>query len=345
MSGVAAVAIAALIVSALLTGVVRRVARRWELLDIPNPRSSHLAPTPRGGGLAIVLTAAAALGALAWTGLMDLRLLWALLGGGSAVAAVGLADDRRPIRAGVRLSVHVLAALWAVCWLGGLPSIDLGVLSAKLGWLGDALAVLGIVWTLNLFNFMDGIDGIAVSEAVFVMCAALPCMATLGVTQGVGAASLAIAAASLGFLAWNWPPARIFLGDVGSGYLGYVIAVLALAAAGARPTALWSWLILGGVFFVDATVTLIRRFARGEPPHQAHRSHAYQWLARRWRSHLRVTTAVVALNLLWLFPCAWYAALHPAQAALTTLLAFVPLVALALVAGSGRSEHPHRAAP
>ena len=127
------------------------------------------------------------------------------------------------------------------------------------------------------------------------------------------------------------------MGDVGSGFLGYVIAVLALAAARIDPVALWIWLILGGVFFVDATVTLLRRLLRGERVYEAHRSHAYQWLARRWGSHAKVTCAVLIVNVLWLLPCAVFAMRRPSLAAATVIFAFAPLVLLA-IATSGRRE-------
>jgi Fuc2NAc and GlcNAc transferase len=195
---------------------------------------------------------------------------------------------------------------------------------------------------LNLFNFMDGIDAIAASEAAFVAAAGALLGVVSGSMPGVSAVALAFAATCCGFLVWNWPPARIFMGDVGSGYLGFVLSVLALAAARDNSAALWIWLILGGVFFVDATVTLVRRLVRREHLHQGHRSHGYQWLARRWGSHLRVTVAVLAVNVFWLLPCAAFAALHPSQAATATCVALAPLVVIALAAGSGRPESPDR---
>ena len=222
---------------------------------------------------------------------------------------------------------------------GRTESVRIGGHIVHLGWAGTVLATLGIVWFLNLFNFMDGIDGIAASEAIFV--AAGGALLSPG-AAGVAAAGSVFAACCGGFLLWNWPPAKIFLGDVGSGYLGYVIAVLALAATHDNPVAGWVWLILGGVFFVDATLTLLRRLRRGERVYQAHRSHAYQHLARRWGSHLRVTVAVLMVNVGWLLPCAALAAWHPAYAAVVAALAFVPLVALARAGGSGRGEFPER---
>jgi Fuc2NAc and GlcNAc transferase len=207
-----------------------------------------------------------------------------------------------------------------------------------LGLLGDVLGVLAIGWTLNLFNFMDGIDGIAGSEAVFIAWAGSALTIWMGLGSHGAAAALVFGAACAGFLWWNWPPARIFMGDTGSGYVGFVIAVLALAAGRHAPAAMWIWLILGGVFFVDATVTLLRRLARGARVHVAHRSHAYQWLTRRWGSHLPVTVSVVLVNMFWLLPCAIIAALHPGRAVWMVGIAFAPLVAVALIVGSGRHE-------
>jgi len=335
--GTAVLGAATLGASALLTALARRFALSRGILDIPNDRSSHSTATPRGGGMAIVVAAAAAMVILMLVGRMPRDLVLALVGGGMAVAAVGFLDDRRKVPAGVRLAVHALAAAWAVTWLGGVTVIRIGEHLAQLGWIGSALAVFGIVWTLNLFNFMDGIDGIATAEAIFVAGAGALLASRGADAGGVSAAAWVFACACGGFLCWNWPPAKVFLGDVGSGYLGYVIGVLALAAAREIPVALWAWLILGGVFFVDATVTLLRRLLRGERVHQAHRSHAYQWLARRWGNHAKVTCAVLIVNVLWLLPCAVFATRRPGLAAATVIFAFAPLVLLA-IAASGRRE-------
>jgi Fuc2NAc and GlcNAc transferase len=242
-----------------LTWWVRRVALARGLLDQPNDRSSHSIPTPRVGGIAIVIAASAGMLLLLGAGQLDLKLAIALIGGGSAIAAVGFMDDRRRLSARVRFAVHVVAALWALMWLGGLPPLRIGGHITALGPAGYALGVLAIVWVLNLFNFMDGIDGIAASEAIFIVCGATLAAAATGATTG---AALVLGAASGGFLLWNWPPAKIFMGDVGSAYLGYLIGVLAVAATRDDAAAVWIWLTLGGVFFVDATATLIRRTRR-----------------------------------------------------------------------------------
>ncbi len=316
---IALTCVVALAMAAMLTGVVRRFALARGLLDVPNARSSHSVVTPRGGGLAMVLAASAAFVALALLCRVPVNLFLALLGGGTVVAAIGFLDDRRPVPAKLRLAVHVCAAVWAVTWIGAPAELRVGSQLVHLGWAGPVMGALGIVWVLNLFNFMDGIDGIAAAEGVFMACAGAALTAMGGVSASVVGVGWAVGAASLGFLLWNWPPARIFMGDVGSGYLGYVIGVVMLATARADPSALWVWLILGGVFFVDATLTLARRTMRGDRVFEAHRSHAYQWLARRWGSHRRVTIATVSVNVIWLLPCAIFAAGHPDKAAWTAL--------------------------
>lgn len=333
----ALIAVCALVAVALLTALVRRRALERGVLDIPNERSSHSVPTPRGGGVAIVLVVSAA-GIGLWSlRRIDFALLMALLGG-LAVAAVGFIDDRHQLKAGPRLFVHLLAAFWVLVWLGGLPPVQLGQHLYSSGAAGYLLGVLGIVWVLNLFNFMDGIDALAASEGAFMTWGA-------ALTAGVAAASdvawqpaVVVGAACCGFLLWNWPPAKIFMGDVGSGYLGFILAVLALAATRTDPVALLVWLILGTLFWADATVTLLRRVLRGELAHAAHRSHAYQHLARRFGEHRRVTLLAIGINLCWLLPWAIYAELHPRWALGCVLTALLPLLALVFVAGAGRPE-------
>jgi Fuc2NAc and GlcNAc transferase len=187
----------------------------------------------------------------------------------------------------------------------------------------------------NLYNFMDGIDGIAGVEAV---CASglgglLLTWAGLG---NIAAGALALTGASAGFLVWNWPPAKIFMGDVGSGFLGFVFGVLAIASARERPWLLWLWLILLSVFIVDSTVTLMRRFVADERWYDAHCSHAYQHAARRWGSHSKVTLTVAAINVIWLFPLAMGACVWPVEGPLFAVAALVPLVYTALRYGAGR---------
>lgn len=319
------------------TPLVRTIAMRSGFMDRPSQRSSHTVPTPRGGGLSIVAMASLGFLILGLRGALSTPLMLALLGG-LLIAAIGFIDDWRSVSSAVRLTVHFAAAALALALLGGAPSIQAGGVLIHLGAGGAVLAAVAMVWTVNLFNFMDGIDGIAASEAIFILCAGSGLALRFGHAAGPAISGLLLAAASLGFLVWNWPPARIFMGDVGSGYLGYCIAVLALACGHENPVALLVWLTLGGVFFVDATVTLARRVIRGERVDQPHRTHAYQWTARSWASHGRVTATVTAINLVWLLPCAWLETAAPRYAAWLACLALAPLVGIALWAGAGRSE-------
>jgi Fuc2NAc and GlcNAc transferase len=333
------ISIAAFFASFALTAWLLRHSRISQLVDRPNPRSSHSTPTPRGGGLSMVAVTTCGTIILYAAGWLSVPLAAVLILGGLSVAAVGFWDDVRSAPIAVRMSVHIGAALLAVYCLGGTSAIRVGEFVVDLGAIGPALSVLAIVWILNLFNFMDGIDGIAASEAAFVLFGA----AGLGlfvahVSPAEVAPTLIVGAACLGFLMWNWPPAAIFMGDVGSGYLGYAIAVLAIESFQTSAINVYAWLILGGVFIVDATLTLLRRLLRRERVYQAHRTHAYQWLARRWGSHATVTIAVIIIDLVWLLPCAALAVKFPAYALWICIFALAPLVACALLSGSGRAE-------
>lgn len=333
-----AITLASLIVACLGTWLVLRIALRRGLVDVPNARSSHTVPTPRGGGAAIVAATTLAVIAAYVADLIELRLFVGFLGGSLAVALVGFLDDRRGVPPRVRLCVHFAAAVWVLAWLGGAPPMRLGDNLVNLGWGGYVLGAVCIVWSVNLFNFMDGIDGIAASEAAFVAAAGSCVLLATGTPVPALAIALPFCAANIGFLTWNWPPARIFMGDVGSGYLGYVLAVLALSSGETNGAAFFVWLILGGVFFVDATVAVVRRWARGEAVHQAHRTHAYQWLVRRWNSHLRVTLVVLATGAFWLLPCGYAAIRWPDAAYWITFVALVPVALGAAMIGSGRPE-------
>lgn len=325
------------VVSALMTGLVRRYALARSILDVPNARSSHTAPTPRGGGVAIVLATLAALPVLAAAGSLPWAALWALGGAGGFVALIGFLDDHGHIAARWRLLAHFAAAAWALAWLGGAPPLFVFGVSFDLGWLGVLLAAVYLVWLLNLYNFMDGIDGIASVEAIAVGVGGALLYALTGHPE-LAMAPLVLAAAAGGFLLWNFPPARIFMGDAGSGFLGIVLGVLSLHAAWQAPQLLWSWVILLGVFVVDATLTLLRRLLRGEKVYEAHRSHAYQHASRRYGRHLPVTLAVAAIDLLWLLPIALWVGRGSMEGLLGILLAYLPLVAIALWFRAGMPE-------
>lgn len=311
MVSLLAVFAAAGVMSWVLTGM----ARRWMLsrgtLDVPNERSSHVTPTPRGGGLAIAAVMLVGLvGGMAF-GWLDRDVGIALLGGGLMVGAIGWADDCFNLTYRPRLAVHFAAALWTLAWLGGFPRLDLGATHLPLGVLGWVLAVLGIVWTVNFYNFMDGIDGIAGGEAVVVGVAGGLLLMLSGAADLAGLSFL-IAAASFGFLLWNWAPARIFMGDVGSGILGYLFSALAVASENRGAVPMLVWVLLLGVFVVDATVTLVRRALDREVVFNAHKKHAYQRAVQAGWTHGQVSAVVVALGVL-LGGLGWLAIRVPAH--------------------------------
>jgi Fuc2NAc and GlcNAc transferase len=266
------------------------LAARWAgLLDHPNERSSHRRVTPRGGGLAVAAGLAAALAVVNAFG--GERVPAAVLAGAGLVAALGLADDRFRLPALPRLVGHVAAALLALGSTGGLARFPLPApLDVGTGPLAIALGVLWIVAVLNFYNFMDGIDGLAAAQAVvtgIALAVALP-----GPAAPLGAA---VAGGGAGFLIYNRPPARIFLGDVGSGLLGYTLAVAPfLAPSDVRGRAVLLTATSLALFLFDATSCLIRRAARGDRWYEAHREHAYQrWAARS--GHAAVTGGLTAL--------------------------------------------------
>ncbi len=325
--------------AAALTGVLRRYALSRNLLDVPNARSSHCAPIPRGGGLAIVVVFLAALVWLAYSGEMTAANAAALSGAGGLVALIGFLDDHGHIPAGWRLLSHFLAVAWAFLFLGSMPPVSVLSWTLEQGVLSMVLVAFYLVWLLNLYNFMDGIDGIAGIETVSVgLCAAaLAFFSHLSPTSYLLPAMLAAGAG--GFLLWNFPSAKIFMGDVGSGFLGLTLGLMSLLAAREQPQLLWSWLILLGVFIVDATVTLARRLLRGEKVYVAHRSHAYQFAARRCGSHWPVTIAVLLINLGWLFPLAFAVSIRWLDGFVGLLIAYSPLVGIALYFRAGKTEN------
>jgi Fuc2NAc and GlcNAc transferase len=286
---------AAGLLSWVLTGVVRRWALARGRMDVPNERSSHVVPTPRGGGLAIAFVVLVPLLAGTLAGLIPLRVGVALLGGGAMVGVIGWLDDCYSLHARPRLAVHLAAAAWTLGWLGGFPRLDVGAGSVFMGVAGWLVAALGIVWAVNFYNFMDGIDGIAGGEAVSVGAAGGVLLFLAGAPD-LAWISLLVAGASLGFLLWNWQPARIFMGDVGSGLLGYLFAALAVASENRGAVPMLVWVLLLGVFVVDATLTLVRRAMEGEAVFNAHRKHAYQRAVQAGWSHARVSALVLMLN-------------------------------------------------
>ena len=318
-----------------LTAAVRFYSLSSGLIDTPNSRSSHNLPTPRGGGLSIAATYLVLLIVLKIISDLPAHFFYSLVAGGVLVGGVGWLDDYSDVAALYRFLVHFLAATIVVFLVGGLPPLQIGTQLIDLGWSGDLLSVIFLVWFTNLFNFMDGIDGIAASEAIFILGAALLCNGFKSAHYLI-MLQAGLVAGCVGFLVWNWPPAKIFMGDVGSGFLGIVIGAIALISVSLGELSIWTWLILGSVFIVDATVTVVRRMMRGDSWYSAHRSHAYQHAAQRLHSHTKVTVSIWGINIIWLLPLGWASAKIPEAAWSLMLLAWAPLTLLALRLEAGR---------
>ncbi|MBK3775673.1 glycosyl transferase [Azospirillum brasilense] len=274
----------------LFTGRVLAYLRRKAILDHPNDRSSHSIPTPRGGGWGVMLTLLPVWTLIAMTVDDPLRAL-PILAGTLALMAVSWMDDRRGLGPAPRFLAQIAAV---VAGLSALPGDGLVFQGLLPFWADRLVAAVGWLWFVNLFNFMDGIDGLAGSEAASIG-AGLALVAALGALDpALALYGLAAAGAALGFLVWNWHPAKLFMGDVGSVPLGFTLGwlLLVLAASG-----LWvAALLIPAYFLADATVTLLRRLAEGKKVWQAHREHFYQKATQRGRNHAQVVRLVLALN-------------------------------------------------
>jgi len=319
-----------------LTALLRRYALKKNLIDIPNERSSHMTPVPRGGGVAIVASFYAGIFFLFVQYGLALFVSVGLAGAGLLVASVGFLDDHGHVSAKWRLLIHFIAIGWALAWFGKMPEAMFYGYAADLGWLGYIIVAVTLVWLLNLFNFMDGIDGIASSEAIFIASSGLFLVRLTGHAD-LELVAMVLIGSTTGFLIWNWPPAKIFMGDVGSGFLGVMLGIYAYWTILVDAVSFWSWMIIFGVFIVDATLTLIRRFIGRKAWYMAHRTHAYQHAAHRW-GHLYVTLVVTAINIVWLLPLAYLANNHRAWGAELAFLANLPLVVLVSLLGAGKEK-------
>ncbi len=327
----------AFVCSLLLTGLIKHWALRLQVMDTPNERSMHAAPIPRGGGLAFALLSTLCFAGLAWTEVLPARLAIGLGLASFAVALIGLIDDFGHVSKRLRLAVQLSGAAIGLFAIGALPELPLptGIWQPSLLFL--PLAAILLAWFTNLFNFMDGINGLAALEAITVFLAAAFLM--LGQSPTAWTLTLFLLAAIVaGFVPWNFPRAKIFMGDCGSGFLGMLVGLVAFATATESLLSLWSWMILLGVFVVDTSFTLSVRFISGQAWNQAHRRHAYQIISQKTHKPTQVTLGVIAINLFWLFPLAKLAQ-NSSYGMFWLVLAYSPLVILCLWLGAGSLEN------
>ncbi|MEO0393238.1 MAG: glycosyltransferase family 4 protein [Pseudomonadota bacterium] len=295
----------------LVTSQVLKQLRRQAILDHPNERSSHEQPTPRGGGWGILLVLFPCWTSILSFGGLPFETFW-LLGAAALLAWVSWLDDLRTIGARYRFGVQIIAVFMGLFALTPFGPITQGWLPF---WLDRLLIGVAWLWFMNLYNFMDGIDGLAGSETAAIglgLTLVVLISPTLGLGWSDGALlGVTMAGASLGFLLWNWSPAKLFMGDVGSIPLGFLIGWLlfALAAQGY----LFAAIILPLYFCVDASVTLVRRVISGAKPWEPHREHFYQRATQRGLSHGATVTTISATNI-GLIACAVLAVFYQAWA-------------------------------
>lgn len=291
--------------SAALTALSIRYAHRRQLFDLPGRRRSHATPTPRGGGIGIVVAVIVATLAFWLPHVEALGLAIAI----ALVGAAGWIDDHRGLGARWRLLAHVVAVAILIVPLAtafasragaapfDLPRVHIALFVAA----GSTVAGLWLVWLINLHNFMDGIDGILAMQASFVFAVASTAFVhACGVRDAI--AATVCLAATLGFLPFNFPHARIFMGDVGSGVLGLLVGILTIMLLVSPGIAGATGVIACSAFVIDATCTLLSRMLRGRRWYSAHREHLYQWLVRTGFSHARVVALYMGWNLLIVVP-------------------------------------------
>jgi Fuc2NAc and GlcNAc transferase len=255
---------------------------------VPNERSLHDIPTPKGGGIAITLTWYAGISVLYFAGIIERNLYFALLGG-IILAVVSLIDDIKGLKPVIRLIVHFLTAIFAFYFLNGLRPLIMPALNINYNFIVYPLAIIGMVWFINLFNFMDGVDGFASVEVITIACVLF--------VMSWNIITILLIVCVTGFLCWNWPKAKIFMGDVGSTQLGFILVVLGIYFHNNLEFSILNWIMLTSPFWFDATLTLFRRMRNKEKLSEAHRKHAYQRIVQAGFTHEKVNLFLILINL------------------------------------------------
>lgn len=310
----------------LTMGIIRWLGSK--LIDVPVERSSHSLPTPRGGGIAIVLTT---LLTYLWASDVSYPSFIIFIALPLLMSALGTLDDFFNLNVRPRLIAQL-----ALCLLGAYFCLkDLNLPLPGLICIGG-VATLALMWSTNLYNFMDGINGIAAVQAISICIAMGVILFYLQSDTGNIYILAIIGAACLGFLYWNFPSAKIFMGDTGSLFLGFIFGLIALNTSIKSIEIASAWMIVMAVFIVDATYTLIIRLLSGQKFYLPHRSHSYQKLALKFNSHTKTTLTILTINTIWLFPLALLTALGYAHPIISIILAYSPLIIIAMKLKAGK---------
>lgn len=322
--------------SYLLTFGIKKYAEQKSIIDIPNIRSSHKYPTPRGGGLSFLIIFLFSVVLIKYFDIIQLSFNHYEFFSLGIIGLLGFCDDRISLSPYLRLIVQFIAVCIFLISLLPISPLVTKILVIK-GIPLNILILFYLVWLINLYNFMDGINGIASLEAVSV---SLGMVFVYWLTDNLDLIPklLILVAAVLGFLFWNFPKAKIFMGDAGSNFLGLIIGMFSVQSLMVDSQLIWSWFVLLGVFIVDASITLLRRFFNGEKIYLAHCNHAYQHLARRIGKHTPVTLLITFINIIWLLPIAILIGKKSLDGFYGLLIAYTPLCVLAYIFGSGNSK-------
>lgn len=323
------------LVGAILTGYVCKLAWRYGFVDEPGERRSHMMVTPRGGGISVVLVF------WAWmvTSIFFSNLspnIWLPLLPSLVIASMGFWDDVASLSASFRLVVQFVCAAISLQLMGGIQ-IEFAAFGYVIPpFLMHTIALIFLVWCINLYNFMDGVNGLAGIEALSI-CIFMSVLTSIEQAYQWSSMWAILACSVAGFLWWNFPKARIFLGDVGSHFLGFMFGLLLIESAHVKPRWFWCGMILLGYFVVDATMTLLVRIWYRQPIFKAHHTHAFQIFWRTFnQSHTAVTLSVLGINVLWLMPWAIVVTLGLIPGFAGMLLAYFPLVMMMLFVKAGR---------
>jgi Fuc2NAc and GlcNAc transferase len=316
-----------LILSAWLTALYKSFAIKKEIFSNPNNRSLHKVFRPSGGGIVFSLICVFFVSILGFFGTLSFEMLMVFGLGAFCAALFGFFDDIYDIKASFKLVFQLLLSIWVLVWC---DINEVTILNWLPFWASSILCCFLLVWMINLYNFMDGIDGMAASGTIFA-CFAL--ILTILISNGFSSIVIILSLllfSCLGFLIFNWPPAGLFMGDAGSIFLGYFFGSLIIISQINGDISLWTWVIVFSYFFGDTHVTIIMRILLSNKWHKPHRSHAYQNLARILDSHIKVTGGVQLYNIFYILPLAIFSVIFPSWDIYFSILAILPVILLSL---------------
>jgi len=307
--------------SIVLVFLYKKIAIRLSILASPNYRSLHNFPIPKGGGFVFAIIFIVTISIFNLVGELSENFFFIFVYGAGVATFFGIIDDINNIKAKKKIIIHIMLSFWIIYCidLWNFLKFDLIINICIISFVSFLL-----VWLINAYNFIDGIDGMAASGAIFISLTLASILLLNDGPYQIVCILLVLAVSIGGFIIFNWPPASLFMGDAGSIFLGYIFGALLLLTVINGDLSIWTWLIVFGYFFADTFVTQIIRVIYVNKWWHAHRSHAYQNLARITGSHLKVTLGVLIYNIFWILPLTFWSVIKPETAIFATILAISP---------------------